>query len=414
MDSKLARLQISPEAELYVTPDRSLIARNRASGATLELSPNVLIVLSQLVAPRAPSEVVASLDSLFGLDPTDVTAALEHLAEHDIIGAEAAAQPESSYFAGYGDLGIHRMMVGDHARTDAFRRAIDAVVGPDSTVLDVGCGTGILSLFAARAGARHVDAVDNAQILEHARTLADDNGLAGAITFHGGDIDAVQLDGPYDVIVSEWLGHFAVTENMYTSVFAARDHLLAPGGIMIPAAVELWLAPIEDPHLHARTGPGAWSRPVYGLDFSSLAAAALRTPIAEPALIPLTAYLAAPVQLVRVDCAVDPVQTFHQPMTARWVIERAGMFHGFGGHFTCDLGGGVELDTSSAALATHWQQHYFPTEARPLEQGDLLEATLHILPMLHGRRNPIVTVSWHLTRGGSPIAEGAARYNATV
>lgn len=410
----MARLQINSDAELHVTQERVLIARNRVSGATLELSPNVLIVLSQLVAPRESGDAIRDLDALFGLDPDDVEAALAHLVDHDIVVAEAGAQPESSYFAGYGELGIHRLMVADHARTDAFRRAIEAVVNSDATVLDVGCGTGILSLFAARAGARHVDAVDNAQILEYARILAHDNGLGSVISFHGGDIDLLELDRSYDVIVSEWLGHFAVTENMYVSVFAARDRLLATGGVMIPAAVELWLAPIEEPHLHARTGPGAWSRPVYGFDFSSLATAALRTPIAEPALIPLTAYLAVPRRLVRVDCATDPVEAFHQPMTVQWELERSGMFHGFAGHFTCDLGGGVALDTSSAALATHWQQHYFPTAALALERGDVLHATMQLLPMLHGRRNPIITVSYRVLRGSTHVAEGTMRYNATV
>lgn len=410
----MARLQINPDAELYVTEDRALIARNKATGATLALAPNVLIVLSQLVAPREPAEILEDLDAHFGLDPSDVAAALDHLVEHDIVGPEAAARPESSYFAGYGELGIHRLMVSDHARTDAFRRAIEAVVHPDARVLDVGCGTGILSLFAARAGAAHVDAVDNAQILEHARVVAADNGLDGAITFHGGDVDTLDLDGPYDVIVSEWLGHFAVTENMYAPVFAARDRLLAPGGVMIPAAVELWLAPVEEPHLHARTGPGAWTRPVYGFDFTSLATAALRTPVAEPALVPLTAYLAPPAQLVRVECATDPIEAFHHPMAARWEVERAGMLHGFAGHFVCDLGGGVTLDTSSAAVTTHWQQHFFPTEAVALERGDILDVTMHILPMVHGRRNPIVAVSYRIVRGTLQIAERSVRYNTTV
>jgi ribosomal protein L11 methylase PrmA len=39
----------------------------------------------------------------------------------------------------------------------------------DKIVLDVGCGTGILSIFAARAGAKHVYAVDNANIVHQAR-----------------------------------------------------------------------------------------------------------------------------------------------------------------------------------------------------------------------------------------------------
>ncbi len=410
----MSRLQINPDTELYVTKERVLHARNVTSGATLELSPSILVVLSELVEPRGHDEVVAELDARFGLDADDVVAALDTLVEHEILVDEGTVHAESTYFDAYGDLGIHRLMVGDHARTDAFRRALEAVVGPGTRVLDIGCGTGILSLFAARAGAEAVDAVDNAQILEFARTLAVDNGHDEVIRFHGGDVDALDLDGPYDVIVSEWLGHFAVTEHMYAPVFRARDRLLADDGVMIPAAVELWLAPVEEPHLHVRSGPGAWARPVHGFDFRSLAAASLRTPVAEPATIEASAWLAEPARLVRVDCRLDPADAFHHPMTATWTVERAGTLHGFGGHFTCDLGGGVELDTSSRALPTHWQQHYFPTAALALDCGDTMSATLTIAPMRHGRRMPVFTLRYRVTRDGATIAETMLRYNATV
>ena len=59
---------------------------------------------------------------------------------------------DHDYFASYADPGVHRLMIQDHARTDAYRRAIEAVAA-GKRVLDVGTGTGILSMFAARAGA---------------------------------------------------------------------------------------------------------------------------------------------------------------------------------------------------------------------------------------------------------------------
>lgn len=60
-------------------------------------------------------------------------------------------------------------------------------------VLDVGCGTGILSIFCARAGARKVYAVDASGIAEHAERIVADNGFADVITVIRGKMEEVEL-----------------------------------------------------------------------------------------------------------------------------------------------------------------------------------------------------------------------------
>jgi type I protein arginine methyltransferase len=52
----------------------------------------------------------------------------------------------------------------------------------DAIVLDVGCGTGILSLFAAKSGAKRVIAVDASDIAKKAATIVQANGLDNIIT----------------------------------------------------------------------------------------------------------------------------------------------------------------------------------------------------------------------------------------
>ena len=73
-----------------------------------------------------------------------------------------------SYFSSYSHFGIHEEMLKDEVRTRSYMLACinnkEQFAG--KVVLDIGCGTGILSIFAARAGAKHVYGIDNAEIAD--------------------------------------------------------------------------------------------------------------------------------------------------------------------------------------------------------------------------------------------------------
>lgn len=79
-----------------------------------------------------------------------------------------AEKVDEGYFGSYGELGIHHTMLSDRVRTEAYRDAIKQPWMAGKTVLDIGCGTAILSLFAASAGAEHVYGVDASGIITHA------------------------------------------------------------------------------------------------------------------------------------------------------------------------------------------------------------------------------------------------------
>jgi protein arginine N-methyltransferase 1 len=140
-------------------------------------------------------------------------------------------------------------MLKDGVRTRAYQKAI--VLNPhlfrDKVVLDVGCGTGILCMFAAQAGARHVYGVDMASIIVQARDIVRENGFAERITLIQGKVEEVQLPvQEVDVIVSEWMGYFLIYESMLDTVIYARDKWLKKGGIMLPDHASLHITAIED------------------------------------------------------------------------------------------------------------------------------------------------------------------------
>ena len=140
-------------------------------------------------------------------------------------------------------------MICDRVRTEAFERAIRAVVRPGDVVLDVGAGSGILSLFAARAGAARVYAVERTTVAVLAQDLAEANGFGEVIEVIHGDLMDIELPEKVDVIVSEWLGGFGIDEGMLTPVIVARDRWLKPGGVMIPASVTAWAGLVHDRYL---------------------------------------------------------------------------------------------------------------------------------------------------------------------
>lgn len=104
-------------------------------------------------------------------------------------------------------------------------------------VLDVGCGTGILSLFASQAGARVVYAVDSSDIILQAKQIVIDNDFTGKVICIQGKVVAsasdltvqmedVELPEKVDIIISEWMGYFLLYESMLPTVLLARDKWL--------------------------------------------------------------------------------------------------------------------------------------------------------------------------------------------
>jgi len=114
-------------------------------------------------------------------------------------------------------------------------------------VLDIGCGTGILSLFAARAGASHVYAVEKANIVYHAKEIIKENKMEDRITVLQGKVEQIELPvEKVDIIISEWMGYMLLYESMLDCVIFARDKWLKKDGLMFPDKACLKVAAIED------------------------------------------------------------------------------------------------------------------------------------------------------------------------
>ncbi|GJJ76270.1 type I protein arginine methyltransferase [Entomortierella parvispora] len=170
-------------------------------------------------------------------------------AEEEEPGTVVVPQDEGNYyFNSYAHSDIHQQMLNDRVRTEGYRDFIyeNKDVFKGKTVLDVGCGTGILSMFAARAGAAKVLSVDNSDIIEKARKNIVENGFQDIITLYRGKIEEIKLPCKVDVIISEWMGYFLLYEAMLDSVLVARDRFLAPGGILAPSQTRILMTASSD------------------------------------------------------------------------------------------------------------------------------------------------------------------------
>jgi protein arginine N-methyltransferase 3 len=178
---------------------------------------------------------------------------------------------DPDYFNSYSYNSIHEIMIKDKIRTDAYRDFIydNKSIFQDKVVLDVGCGTGILSMFCAKAGAKLVLGVDNSDIINKARENVFRNDLHDKVTCIRGKIEDVVLPVPHvDIIVSEWMGYCLLYESMLDSVIYARDKYLAPDGLMVPSHATLRIAPLADSDLVA-SHVDFW-RDVYGFNMASM------------------------------------------------------------------------------------------------------------------------------------------------
>ncbi len=157
---------------------------------------------------------------------------------------------------------FHGFMLRDSIRNRAYQQAIERAA-KDRVVLDIGTGSGLLAMMAARAGAQHVYACEaNPVLAASAQAVIEANGLADKISVyakHSAKLDAERdLAGGVDLVVSEIFSDSLLSEGVLSSLDHARSKLCRPGALFIPERASIMVAladfPEEPAHPNAVEG----------------------------------------------------------------------------------------------------------------------------------------------------------------
>eukprot|EP00182_Erythrolobus_australicus_P003397 CAMPEP_0185835288 /NCGR_PEP_ID=MMETSP1353-20130828/7421_1 /TAXON_ID=1077150 /ORGANISM="Erythrolobus australicus, Strain CCMP3124" /LENGTH=348 /DNA_ID=CAMNT_0028533885 /DNA_START=52 /DNA_END=1098 /DNA_ORIENTATION=- len=291
------------------------------------------------------------------------------------------------YFNSYAHFGIHEEMLKDETRTRSYMMAIcnNAHLFEGKIVLDVGCGTGVLSMFAARAGAKKVYAVEMSRIVDQAREIIAANGFSDTIDVIEGKMEDVELPSKVDLIISEWMGYFLFYESMLESVLVARDKWLVEGGLIFPDKCTLFLCGIEDAQYRSEK-IDFWDD-VYGFNMTCIKNIALTEPLVDTVFGEQVCTAVQPV--LEVDVNTVKIEDLSFAVPFRLQVSRTDFMHAlvafFDVRFThCHKP--IVFNTGPFNKATHWKQTVFYLDRTlPLEACELIEGTLACRP---NKRNP--------------------------
>ncbi len=339
---------------------------------TFHLSENASRLVQLLSKPATEEQFVARFVAKRLGSAEEGHALLEWAVQSGGASSEGSNVQPHDFMEIFATWRSQRGMIADETRTRLFGQAITALCRPDSVAIDVGSGSGILSLFAARAGARKVYGLELTSMIEDARQIAADNGLSDRIEFVRGDATAFGSPEPVDIIFSEWAGMFLIDEYRHYEAFCdVRDRCLKTSGATVPSHASIFLAPIDNSLLYAERGFGFWKKPVHGFDFS-LAGQRQRSTPRRIVVDARSSCILDQYKLATIDCRKDHSSAFFFETEFSHRYAAAGACHGFLGYFNLELAPGIVLDTSPFSKLTHWQQSYFPIEELFAAAGDEL------------------------------------------
>ncbi len=249
----------------------------------------------------------------------------------------------------------HRTLIADAKRNDAFKRALQAVIKKgETTVADIGAGTGLLALMAAKLGAREVFLYEAAEVAGVAAKVLKAN---RARNCHLIPCHSTEMQDPpqVDVVVSETLGNYPFEEHVIETLADARRRFLKPGGIVIPRGLTQFVAPVVSDRIHREMS--AWDD--CGFDLSVAKTMSLNN-IYVRSLAPKDLLNGGESAVAWDTIDFGVTNRSSRKGEAHWRMTAPAGIYGFATWWRAELVPGITLSTAPGSPRTHWEQLYFP------------------------------------------------------
>ncbi len=294
------------------------------------------------------------------------------------------------------DLLTHGKILADRVRNESYANAIREVVREGDVVLDLGTGTGIHAVLACKAGAAKVYAVESAPIVNLAREIFEENGVADRVEVIEGTSERLQVGQRADVLICDLRGVLPYFATALRSILDARSRLLQPGARIIPAIDRINVALVES--------PDAWALhdAVWNVDGVSLQAARML------AVNATHRHAFAPEEVVSTSERVTEIdyRTFDTAdfaTSVRLACTRSGVVHGLALWFDSELAPGVHLSNRPGAGERIYGQLFLPFgRPVPIADGESIDVDLSAR-IFEGEDDYLWKWNTAVTRGGSRI-----------
>ena len=389
--------RVSRALVLEVAGYGRLTAARSLSGDLQELTLDALPVLTAFSPAATPRQALARLREDWDLDEEGFAAVVARfVAGALLIPAAGGGTPPLA--GGFASVPGHLDMLRDTTRTLAYRAAIFRHA-PGRSVVEIGCGSGILSIFAAQAGARRVVAIEETGIATLAAEMFRANGCGSVVELRQGNSRDVELDEPADLLVHELLGVDPFVENIVPTVLDARRRFLAPGGRLLPFRFEVFCLGVELEERPFRDQRRVLAETdelqgILGVDLGPLherlAALDLHffdPPVAEEA-DPLfrPRILSDELRLYDVDFRTGAPDVPERLIDAHLRIRESGALNGVVLYFRAHLDETIRLANSPFLPPTSWRRDIRPVSRRLVAPGDEVPLTVRLIPKLGRHR----------------------------